>query len=1339
GDDDATLRAHVMTDRPLYRPGEVVRGRVLLRQPATSDVRALAGARDTAWRTAPAAGRMVRILLFPHTDRELSVAATADGDGVAAFEFPLAAGVPKGDARLLVLTPRGADETGPHAHLTLADVHPFVVEEFRRPPLDLAVAGPERWTPGDPHPRWTVTAALPGGAPAVGLSGRLVASWGGFEDSAPFRLDAEGRAEATVRSEEFAEHLGGRNADAVSWRVELVAPDGQMIVRSGVVDLVEPPAAPNPPRDAASRDLTLDAPARGRAGAPLEIFLRGAPGAVVLAAAGGRAPFASAVVALDASGVGAVVLDVPPWAWPSCRVVAFQVEPWSERGQNVALERPEGDLRVRCPQGGAAFAPGAEAELAFEVADAHGAPRTAVLTVAVVDEAVFLMEEDRTPDPRAALTPDRVLAWPSRSDAPKAVDQDVFDGMLRDGRVTEDSSVGGGGGGAGGGGGRELRRGPRSDFRATAFFAAAVRADASGRAVVRFRWPDDLATWRVTVVAVDDGGSATSAAFRVRTELPLSATFTPPPALRAGDSVDVALAVRGDAGGRATVAASVEGPVTAETAGGGAVDLDAHGGGAAALTVSAVAAGDAAIEVRVVDAEGREDAERRAVRVLPRTIERRSARTVLMRRDGVVTLDAPPLDAEGGEGSLELEVTAGRDAAVRAVSAALEEYAFGCAEQTLSALTPVVAAARARRLRAGGDGAARLDEAAARRVEAGLARLRALRREDGYAWWYGADADFAMTPPILHLLAAAKEAGIDVHAAGAAPDVREGFPALALRALRKGGGDPENALKSDVFRGEGDATFDNRRAAERFRAAVPEERRASLLLETVAALVRHAPDDREGVEALKEFAARGVVAPSATLVRVGLALAAAGDVAAAAELLARAREGRGASGVSALAAESDAVHAAERLELEVALGRPATERAASIAQLMATYADRAFETTRGSGLALLALARDAAADGAAVDLGAHDAPPRTLRFDAGSTAVEVVVDPRAPERARVSVPPGTRSVAWVAPDDAEILVTLRRRVALDGATAPAEAAPIRLTRSLRRIEGDGTALGDPAENGAPPDAAVGDLLEAELTAASSEPVHYVLASCPLPAGVAFVRGSCAGADVYDERVDVCFGTLQAGATATVRFRVRVAARAEAVWPPAAAEASYRPDRRGATAGAVVRFGAARAASEAGPSAVEVLTPEMRAAEVERRVKAVLERRRDPAVVLDAVTRLAALASADARRACGDRVAPALLTETSAIPCPEAAAAALRHGRDAAARALLEGRLPGPSRITLRIGPFGLLHEEGLEDLVDALLDVAARAGYADPQVAAPRTEFDKELALLLRLRDEVFA
>ncbi|MCX6020345.1 MAG: hypothetical protein NTZ05_01185, partial [Chloroflexi bacterium] len=150
------------------------------------------------------------------------------------------------------------------------------------------------------------------------------------------------------------------------------------------------------------------------------------------------------------------------------------------------------------------------------------------------------LTDEATPKPLDAFYRQRMLGVFTGSSA--AVSTDRLNDSLG---ITRGDS--GGKGGGGGGDGSDAN-GIRSQFKATAYWNAAVTTGADGQAAVAVTLPDNLTTWRMTAVAITADTRAGTAQNEIVTSKDLLLRPAIPRFLMAGDQTTIEAAVRNGGG-----------------------------------------------------------------------------------------------------------------------------------------------------------------------------------------------------------------------------------------------------------------------------------------------------------------------------------------------------------------------------------------------------------------------------------------------------------------------------------------------------------------------------------------------------------------------------------------------------------------------------------------------------------------------------------------------------------------------------------------------------------------------------------------------------------------------
>jgi alpha-2-macroglobulin len=494
-------------------------------------------------------------------------------------------------------------------------------------------------------------------------------------------------------------------------------------------------------------------------------------GATVLAALEGRELFDAQVVTL-AGNTGLVRFPVRAECAPNAFVTVHvrQGREVRSRTLEVAIAAQRHDLKLALAFDRAEYRPGEAAQVAVRATDGRGAPVEAELSLGVVDEAIYSIRADATPDPH-----------------------DVFYGRRPDAVTTVASFPALYYGGADKGGRGDVRR----DFRDVALWAPTVLTGADGRAMVTLKWPDNLTTWRVTGRGATADTRVGAAVAKARVSKPLVARLAVPRALVAGDEVTlVSVATNRTAAPLAGVKQTLTvrgGPVRLTGPGERRADLPANGEARAEWPLVARAPDAAAdsvpgavLELRAGARDGGDALEQR-VPVEPRAVPLSAAGAGVLEQAQETV--AVPLPRDLVRAGSEVEIAVSPSPAGLALRAIhwLGDFPYGCTEQSASAIRAGATALMVmRHLGVTPPGFA----AAAGRLQPAVDRLIALQQPDGgWGWWREADADPYLTALALDALARARGAGLGGDAAAMA--IARGRPALLRLAAQVRSSDGE--------------------------------------------------------------------------------------------------------------------------------------------------------------------------------------------------------------------------------------------------------------------------------------------------------------------------------------------------------------------------------------------------------------------------------------------------------------------------------------------------------------------------------------------------------------------
>jgi hypothetical protein len=342
----------------------------------------------------------------------------------------------------------------------------------------------------------------------------------------------------------------------------------------------------------------------------------------------------------------------------------------------LGVERKVKRLQVAVKTDREEYRPGEEVQVSLDVKDVAGKGTQAEVTVFAVDESVLRLTSYETPDPIAAIFPNRPLSVVTGEPLIHLVRRRSY------GEKGEDQGGGGGGEGEG--------SGIRSNFRTTAIFSPAVETGADGKAQVKFKLPDNLTTFRVMAVAVTAGDRFGAGDTSIKVNKPLLALPALPRFARVGDAFEAGVVVHtyGPGTGPVTVSAEVKG-ARLTAAAQQQVNVTAQAPREVRFPFTADTAGQATFVFRVqrgTDADGVQETIPIEVPVALEAVATYGD-TVDQRVEGLV----PPGAVWPGMGGLEVTMASTAMGNFQQGMRQLVDYPYGCLEQQASRLVPFVA------------------------------------------------------------------------------------------------------------------------------------------------------------------------------------------------------------------------------------------------------------------------------------------------------------------------------------------------------------------------------------------------------------------------------------------------------------------------------------------------------------------------------------------------------------------------------------------------------------------------------------------------------------------------
>lgn len=400
-----------------------------------------------------------------------------------------------------------------------------------------------------------------------------------------------------------------------------------------------------------------------------------------------------------------------------------------------------------------AYRPLEKAKVRLDVRDGRGRPVETEVALGIVDEAIHLLEPDRSPDLRKVF---QAEGGSVITDGWGPIYDDWFDPF-------QQSS---GGGVPLTGATFSLEEGPparvaafaptetRRWFPDTLRWVPSVRTGADGHAELEVEVADSLTTWNLTAHAVGRGDQVGWGRSRTLVRKNVIARLVAPRFVTQGDEVSIAIVIHNDLETKETFAISLE---AKGATGGGEVreTIDARGSKRVEWKVRADRLGSLVLTAKAMGAR-ESDAMELEIPVRTHGLARYEYRAG--RVDGVaVEKISIPKDAVDPE--ILISVTPGPLAAVTDALPYLAGYPYGCVEQTMSRFLPSLHAHRA--LRALGLRNEKLEAELPRMIEAGLQRLYRFQHSDGgWGWWERDGTNRFMTAYVVAGLSQAKAAGV---------------------------------------------------------------------------------------------------------------------------------------------------------------------------------------------------------------------------------------------------------------------------------------------------------------------------------------------------------------------------------------------------------------------------------------------------------------------------------------------------------------------------------------------------------------------------------------------------
>lgn len=415
-----------------------------------------------------------------------------------------------------------------------------------------------------------------------------------------------------------------------------------------------------------------------------------------------------------------------------------------EDSVELTLGTPEKVLNVEIKPNAEVYAPAGEISYQLSTKDSNGNPVPAELSIGVVDESLYALKADSTNIQK--------FFWGPRPN--KVATSNSFSGMYSGGIAKEDQNL------------------LRKNFKDTAYWSPSVITDAQGQATVNFKLPDNLTTWRATVLGNTFSTQVGQQINKVISSKDLIARIASPRFFRERDqvvmkailhnytnqnqSVEVNLGLEGlsfanpeDNKPRTLIiapkqVASFDFKVLAQVPGQAKVQL---------LAKNAAVSDGVELKIPVLP-HGLEEHQYAQGDIPPAVVGGSSQKNVAL---------SLPAQVDPERSKLKLTLDTSFASQLIGTLSYLIDFPYGCVEQTMSRLLPALMVADLNRSIGLSD--AVLDKKIEKVVKKGLKRILAFQHSDGgWGWWKQDETDPFMTAYALYGLFQAQQYGQTVNA-----------------------------------------------------------------------------------------------------------------------------------------------------------------------------------------------------------------------------------------------------------------------------------------------------------------------------------------------------------------------------------------------------------------------------------------------------------------------------------------------------------------------------------------------------------------------------------------------
>ncbi len=403
------------------------------------------------------------------------------------------------------------------------------------------------------------------------------------------------------------------------------------------------------------------------------------------------------------------------------------------------------------------YTPGEGAQLTVDAKDAAGKPVNAEISVGVVDEAIYGIKPDTTPDgiqifygtQYNTVQTDSSLSYYFHGEAGKRRMQLA---ALRPHRSFAALKPD-----------RLVMPKVRKAFPDTTLWLPRLMTDANGHAVANFTFPDSITAWRTTARAITADTKVGGAVLKTIVRKNVILRLVTPRFFTMGDEVTISAIAHNylTSAKQARMTMDVKG-VEILDPGPREVTIDAKGEMKSDWRVRATTPGEATITGAVLTDE-ESDAMELPIPVNAFGVKLSEAKSGAISNAGAADV-AMQFPAQIVPQSRAIDVSFSPSVAGAMFSALdyLTQFPYGCTEQTMSSFLPNVIVTHAlQELKVSTDVN---QEVLAAKLKAGLERLGEYQHEDGgWGWWKTDESEVFMTAYVVGGLSQAKSAGVAVN------------------------------------------------------------------------------------------------------------------------------------------------------------------------------------------------------------------------------------------------------------------------------------------------------------------------------------------------------------------------------------------------------------------------------------------------------------------------------------------------------------------------------------------------------------------------------------------------